>query len=410
MRKEDIQKKTIHRLLDKYEKSKTFLGENAVNQKFSIRIAELFPKYHDDAEYDYFCDINDALNELQNNGLVILHYERQNIVKSVELHLVQLEDSYAFVKREPKKEMHEWILEIMQQFQDCAILENYFEAQRIKISKNQKVEYFDGDKTEFIDLLTLIKMIHTNEEEQFIRDFSIRHFSDSKRVEALASKVQALMYQYGTYQEKDSVLEECGIVKTPTYVCIKGHGCITLGDQVVSLSKLTGDIALSTASLKELKKVEVFGERVVTIENLTSFHDYNAKEDFVIYLGGFHNTTKRNFLIHLYEQNREKEYLHFGDIDAGGFYIYEHLKYKTGIPFKTFQMNVDILKKHSAQAKVLTQSDRKRLDSLLKKLDDEYTDTSVSADVDYRDVIRYMLEHNCKLEQEALYGGGLSWK
>ena len=49
MKKEEIQRKTIHRLLDKYEKSKTFLGENIVNQKFVNRIAELFPKYNDDA-------------------------------------------------------------------------------------------------------------------------------------------------------------------------------------------------------------------------------------------------------------------------------------------------------------------------------------------------------------------------
>lgn len=406
MRLEEIQKKAIHHLLDKYEKSKTFLGENVVNQKFSAKIAELFPRYHDDAEYDYFCDINEALDELQNRDLVILQRERQNIVKSVELHVEQLEACYAFVKREPRKEMHDWILGVMQQFHGCTILDKYFDAQRIKISKNQKVEYFDGDKTEFIDLLKLVKLTYANEEEQFIRDFSIRYFGDSKRVEALVSKAQALMYQYGTYQERESVFEECGIVKTPTYVCIKGNGRITVGDQVINLSKLAGDIALSTASLKELSKVEVLGERVVTIENLTSFHDYNEKEDFAIYLGGFHNTTKRNFLMHLYEQNKEKLYLHFGDIDAGGFYIYEHLKLRTGIPFKTFQMSVDILEKYSAHTKVLTQSDRKRLESLLKKLDCEYKDTFVGVDVDYRDVIQYMLEHNCKLEQEVLYGGG----
>lgn len=404
MRKEDIQRKTIHRLLDKYEKSKTFLGENVVSQKFSNRIVELFPKYNDDAEYDYFCDINEALNELQEKELIILQFQRTNIIKNVELNVLQLERCYEFVKRESKKELHGWLLEIMQQFQDCAVLNNYFTAQKIKISKNQKVEYFDGDKQEFFDLLTLVKLICVNEEEQFIRDFSIRHFSDSKRVDTLASKAQSLMYQYGDYQEKESVLEECGIVKTPTYVCLKGNGRIILSGQVINLSKIEGDVALSTASLKELENIEVFGKRVVTIENLTSFHDYTVSEDFVIYLGGFHNTTKRKFLMYLYKQNREKEYLHFGDIDAGGFYIYEHLKLKTGIPFKTFCMNVEVLKKYSVHTKELTQSDRKRVESLLKKLDSAYIDPTTDACADYRDVLRYMLENNCKLEQEAVRG------
>jgi len=400
LRQKEIQRKTIHSLLDKYEKSKTFLGENQVNQKFSRRIIELFPRYNDDAEYDFFCDVNEALKELQRVGLVILQFQRGDIIKSVELNLLQLEQCYAFVDRESRKEEQDWVLEAMNQFQGCTVLDNYFATQRVKISKNQKIEYFDGNKQEFLDLLALVKFICANEEEQFIRDFSVRYFSDSKRVEALATKAQALMYQYGEYQDRESVLEECGIVKTPTYVCLKGNGRMTLGGQIIDLSKLNGDVALSTASLKELTKIEILGDCVVTVENLTSFHDYGRKDDFVIYLGGFHNTTKRNFLMYLYEQNKDKKYLHFGDIDAGGFYIYEHLKCKTGIPFKTLHMNVDVLKKYSSQTKTLTQSDKKRIESLLKKLDDKFKQNA--ADEDYREVLQYMLENNCKLEQEAI--------
>lgn len=371
-----------------------------MNQKFSRRIDELFPKYNDDAEYDFFCDVNEALEELEKAELIIIQYQRVGIIKSVELNVPQLKRCYEFVNRESRKEEYDWILEVMEQFQECAVLDTYFDAQRVKISKNQKVEYFDGKKQEFLDLLTLVKLICTNEEEQFIRDFSVRYFSDSKRVESLASKAQALMYQYGEYQDRESVLEECGIVKTPTYVCLKGNGRMTLGGQMIDLSKLNGDVALSTASLKELDKIEIFGDSVVTVENLTSFHDYNGAEDFVIYLGGFHNTTKRKFLIYLYEQNREKKYMHFGDIDAGGFYIYEHLKFKTGIPFRTLRMDVETLKKHRSQTKTLTQTDKKRIESLLKKLDEKHKE---SID-DYRSVLQYMLENNCKLEQEALYG------
>lgn len=402
MRKNDIQSKIIHSLLDKYENSKTFLGENQVKQKFSRNINELFPRYNDDAEYDFFCDVNEALKELQEIGLVIIHYQRASIIKSVELNLLQLRQCYEFVSREPKNEEHDWLLKVMEQFQGCTVLDKYFDAQRVKIFKNQRVEYFDGNKQEFIDLLTLVKLICTNEEEQFVRDFSVRYFSDSKRVEALATKAKALMYQYGEYQDKESVLEECGIVKTPTYVCLKGNGRMTLGGQIIDLSKLNGDVALSTASLKELDKIEVLGDCVVTVENLTSFHDYSGVDDFVIYLGGFHNTTKRKFLVYLYEQNREKKYMHFGDIDAGGFYIYEHLKMKTGIPFKTLHMNVETLKKHSSQTKTLTQGDRRRIESLLKKLNDKHKQEDM-ADEDYRDVLQYMLANNCKLEQEALY-------
>ncbi len=400
MRYEQIQQKTINRLLDKYEKSKTFTGTNQVNQNFVKRIIELFPKYNDDAEYELFCDVNDALKDLEKSGLVSLEHQRGEVISHASLNVDKLQECYAYVRRESRKEEQDWILEIMRTFQECPVLDAYFEAQRGKISKNQKVEYFDGDKRDYKDLLQLVKELYTNEQEQFIRDFSSRLFRDSKRVERLASKACALMYQYGNYQDKESVLEECGVVKTPTYVCVKGAGVLVVGEQTIDLSKISGDIALSTASLKELAKVQITGKRVITVENLTSFHDYGGSEDFVIYLGGFHNRTKREFLKFLYEQNPNAEYRHFGDIDAGGFYILEHLKEKTRIPFASMFMDVDTIKQYKEQSKTLTVKDRERIANLLKRLEGKIEeDSSIE---DYRDVLRFMLDHNCKLEQEAI--------
>lgn len=51
---------------------------------------------------------------------------------------------------------------------------------------------------------------------------------------------------------------------------------------------------------------------------------------------------------------------------------------------------------------VLEECGKKRIESLLKKLDEMYKESIT--DDDYRNVLRYMLENNCKLEQEALYG------
>lgn len=38
-----MQSKVLEHLLDSYEKSKTFQGENLVNQNFSVNIGKLFP-------------------------------------------------------------------------------------------------------------------------------------------------------------------------------------------------------------------------------------------------------------------------------------------------------------------------------------------------------------------------------
>ncbi|MCI7129153.1 MAG: DUF2220 domain-containing protein [Lachnospiraceae bacterium] len=394
-----IQQKTINRLLDKYEKSKTFLGTNQVSQSFEKRVVELFPKYADEAEYEVFCEVNEALHELEQQGLVELRALKGDVLDRVVLNVERLPDCYAYVKRIPRREEQEWFREIWNHMDSCPVLERYVEEQEKKLDKNGNVEYYSGDREEYTDLLKLVRELSLNEEEVFLRDFSIQLFKDSKRIEKLVSKAQALMYQYGDFEDKDSVLEECGVVHTPTYVCMKGNGRLFFERQQIDLSEMDGDLALSTSSLKGLQNVQVTGARVVTVENLTSFHDYNRQNDFVIYLGGFHNQTKREFLCFLHEQNRDKEYRHFGDIDVGGFYILEHLKEKTGIPFRSLSMGKDVLEAYASQTKPLTENDKKRMKQLLSKLD-AMEEKGVLTE-DYREVLYFMLEHNCKLEQEV---------
>lgn len=414
---DQFQRKVLEHLLDSYEKSKTFQGENQVNQRFSVQVGKLFPRYLDDAEYDYFCRVNDAMKELCVAALVNAEYERNGVLKKIVLNIERLDECYAYLGRKPRRQEQEMLLAILEELsvkcageqfgkgentggEPFASLQQYISAQYLRIEKNQNVEYYNHNLEEYRALLQAAEAVLENREEIFIRNFSIKLFHDSKRMEQLAGKLSSLLYQYGEFQEKETVLEECGIVHTPTYVMLKGNVKLILGGQKLDLSSLQGDIALSTESLKELRDIVVLGARVVTVENLTSFHDYPAAEDCVIYLGGFHNQVKRDFLLYLYERNREKEYRHFGDIDAGGFYILEHLKKKTGIGFRPLYMDVETLRRYQEDRKPLTGNDRKRLMQLKEEISGR---TGQGADEgDYRDVIDYMLEWNCKLEQEAV--------
>lgn len=405
-----LQRKVLNHLLDQYEQSKTFLEENKVCQSFSVKITKLFPKYEDDAEYDFFCEINESLKELERWGLVRLTgKKRSGVLEKVFLNKEALTECYEHLQRIPRKTEHQWLEEVWEKAESKFASEDsnlylpllrYFSAQREKLAKNQKIEYYDGVHRDYEGLLLLVNAVLENKEEIFIRDFSIRLFQDSKRAEQLKSKAQALLFQYGDFEEKDTVFEECGVVQTPTYVMLKGKGRITLSGQILDLSRMKGDIALSTASFKELEQVEVLGDRVVTVENLTSFHDYSEEGDFVIYLGGFHNKVKREFLCFLYETNKEKEYRHFGDIDAGGFYILEHLKRRTGISFRSLWMDEAVLDRNRHQAKELTQNDQVRLKNLLEMLNEQEKDGELLED--YRGVLRMMLTEGIKLEQEGI--------
>lgn len=416
------QRKVLEHLLDSYERSRTFRGDNQVSQTFSVSVGKIFPKYNDDAEYDYFCQINESMEELCAGELVTLTYWKKGVLKKITLNPERLDVCYEMLGRMPRRREQEELMRIWDDFGQgdelCLHKESgkehqmplvkYISAQRLRVEKNLNVEYYNHDPEEYRELLLAVKAVLENQEEIFIRNFSMQLFHDSKRMEQLKHKAEALLYQYGAYQERGFVLEECGIVHTPTYVMMKGNGSIRIGrkgktgadGQVIDLSLIEGDIALSTQSLKSLKAVTVIGKRVVTVENLTSFHDYSAEDDFVVYLGGFHNKVKRDFLLYLYQQNPGKEYRHFGDIDAGGFYILEHLKKETGIPFRSLYMDRKTLQRYHGDRKPLTENDRKRLLRLKEELTERMQHEETE---DYRDVISYMLDENCKVEQEAVH-------
>jgi len=130
----------------------------------------------------------------------------------------------------------------------------------------------------------------------------------------------------------------------------------------------------------------------VTVENLTSFYALQNDKAVIIYLAGFHNHTKQMLLRKIFEKYPNARYYHFGDIDAGGMWIYRNLVEKTGIPFMPLMMGINELEEHSTLLKKLSENDRVRLE----KMKDDVNF------IIFRDTIDYMLEHNVKLEQELL--------
>mgnify|MGYP004606090315 FL=1 len=379
----------LNLLLDKYERSKSFTGDNKVEQRFSVKIAALFPKYGDEAEYDLFNALNEAVFALSEMDFVSFQCKKNGVIENVSLKFTRLYDAYAYLTRTPKAETNRNLIGLLEQYDGKNdLLTRFCTVQKERIAKNKKAEYFDGDIAEYEKLLKAVSMIFDVAEETFIRDFSIRVFGDSKSFEAIKGKVKRLLFQYGDFPDEETVLEDLNIVKNPGHIYMKGSALIQISGQTIDLSKLNGDIAISSALLPDIERIIVTGKRVLTIENLTSFHAFSEKDTFAVYLGGYHNTHRRRFIQQLFKDNPTAIYYHFGDIDAGGFYILLHLRNKTGVPFSPYHMDIPTLQQYRDYTKPLTESDVKRL----KKL----------ADTEISDTISYMLTNNCKLEQEAM--------
>ncbi len=138
--------------------------------------------------------------------------------------------------------------------------------------------------------------------------------------------------------------------------------------------------------------------KVLTIENLTTFFRWEEPESLMIYLGGYHNGVRRTLLEKIYRAIPDTAFYHFGDIDAGGFLIYEDLCRKTGIPFKRYGMDLEHLKQYERYGKALTENDRVRIEKMMKD----------NPNLAYADVLTYMLAAGIKLEQECFGAWGVA--
>lgn len=383
------EKQILNVLIDKYESSKSFIGTNQVNQSFTCKVEQLFPKYKDDSEYDLFCAVNESIDVLVTEGFVITQKLKNGVVQSVTLIVDAIEKVYKYLGRAPKSDTVNDLKRLLNLYKDDNdFLHSYCNHQLDRLAENKSVEFFDDDLDVYESILKVISKITEVKCETFERDFSIQVLGDSKAFEKVRSKVISLLYEYGDFPDKDTLLADLNIVKNPGHAYFKGKGKIMVCGQEIDFSKMTGDMAISSEMLKNVDGITVLGDVVVTIENLTTFNAFKCENSFAIYLGGYHNTSRRNFIKKVYEQNSDKQYLHFGDIDAGGFYILQHLRNKTGITFVPYCMDAKTLKANLQYTKKLTENDKKRLAEL--------------ADTEFRETVEFMLENNCKLEQEAM--------
>lgn len=385
------QKKLLNKLVDSYEKSKTHIGANKTKQRFTVEISKLFPEYADESDYASFEKINSEMQELEDKSFISLKIKSGEMIDKAELNVNLLEKIYTFLERKPKKDTYAEALALFEEYQSCnPILEKFCSEQIANIETNKTVKYVspEGDCGELEKILIALKEIINIQSETFYRDFSVRVYGDSKAFDMIKDKVVSILCRFDESADEASVLADMNLIKNPGHVYFKGNAVITLNGQPLDISGLSGDIGISSEMLRNIDLVKTNGKNIVTVENLTSFHSYRPNGDLVIYLGGYHNTLRRDFIRKIYNDNPDKNYLHFGDIDAGGFYILEHLRNRTKIDFKPYHMDVPTLIKYKSYCKQLTENDKKRLGSLLGR--------------GYDDVILYMLENNCKLEQEAI--------
>lgn len=407
------QKILVNRMIDHYECTSTYRGENVHSQMIRVDPQEICSFYYDDlADISQIASFEKSICSLARQYPVKIKYRDKKLKNEFRELCIAANDVepllYRLAGRIPKREIHLAQVPLFQKFLEESQTK---EAQPVAAFCREQITRLRQDKNSRFgndtgDVLKLALRICENKEEILLRELSIILFGETKKIEkhSLLKRALYILTTYGQYpfsendfsderEYEDAILAEYQVYRNPSYVNFNGNGEIDF-ENGTRLHLCAGvPVAIRSDRIGQIHSVCVEDARFMTVENLTSYNRMTAEtsqDTFFVYLAGYHNKVRQDFLVRIREDNPQiREWLHFGDIDPDGFYILENLRTKTGIDFRPYRMGVSELRDYARYCRLLSDNDRKKADSLIRE-------------GKYVEVLQYMLAHGCKLEQEIV--------
>ncbi len=248
------------------------------------------------------------------------------------------------------------------------------------------------------DLLIVMGAISALQAETPYRVFSVRTFNDSKRLEALKNQLVSLA-RLGNPEWKrlsaDEVLRELNLVPNPTYIHLAGNWQFTLENgEILSMGGFSPSLGFPAAQTVSLQTVEIHAAAVLSIENLTTFHEFirqsahNPHYAVICTFGNLSPAMRR--LLRLIPD--ATPIYHWSDLDYGGFNILSQLRRLVDERVQPYRMDAATLEANYQRSRPLTVADRANLKKILIR-------------PELRDVcptIETLLKRGVKLEQEGV--------
>ena len=401
---DNYEKKLLAALAEKYRKSKKDSGTNVIARRTSITPEKLYKEYkQNDGDLEKIEAVNQTVYRCRERGFLTFEQEGfSNEIRIIYLVDEKIEEIEKYLEKiyqyEPRYAMKRHLEELIAAYENGSPAANY-ECGKLKqrLAKNQIPQNY----LLMPDVLKALVFIEKNEKELFLREASMLIYGDSKYLEDnTLHPVCRILREYleRPCQEdelEDEILEKYHIVRERQKICLKGNMTIRIAGRELNIGAFVDGVEFSADELNQLEWIHIHTPHFMTVENWTSWLRLKSSAAVLFYLGGYCVRSQRDFLKKVYRDNPKLIFWHFGDMDAGGFYIHEHLCRMTGIPFRLYRMSRKELENPHFRSclRPLTQMDQTRLRSL------EQQET-------YRESVKYMLEQNVKLEQEivSFYG------
>lgn len=392
-------------LVEKYRKSKKDSGVNVIHRRTKITPSQLYKGYsRNDGDLEQIEAINQAAFQCRERGYLTLEmagfsneiaslYLADEKVEEIEAYL---EEAYQYQPRSRKKREVEELIRRYGSASPAAARE--CEKLRQALDKNQ----IPARYRQTGEVLRALAFVENNQQDLFLREASLLIYGDSKYLEEnTLGLVCRSLREYrgqpcGEGELEDEILEAYHIFRERQKLCLKGPAALVLSGQgldrqELDLAALSQGMEFFDGDLERLERITVRASRLMTVENRTSWLRLRTPDTVLLYLGGYATRSQRDLLKKIREDNPHLSFWHFGDLDAGGLYIHEHLCRITGIPFGLYRMSRAELEdpRFASCLHPLTEGDRTRLQSLQNR-------------EPYRELAAYMLAQNVKLEQEII--------
>lgn len=394
------EEKMLTALAEKYRKSKKDSGTNVIVRRTRITPSQLYKGYNrNDGDMTQIEAVNQAAMHCRQMGFLTFETEKfSNEIRNIDLVDEKIEELEAYLEQtyhyESKASKRQYVEELIAVYSgrspaaelECRKLRQALEKNRIP------PKYLQAK-----DLLKALVFIENNREELFLREASMLIYGDSKYLEeAMLHPVCKALREFlgrpcGEDELEDEILEEYHIRREKQKLCLKGDVMFQNAGKELELGNFADGVEFFSDELDGIERICVRVPEFITVENYTSWLRFRKEGAVSFYLGGYAARFQRDFLRKVQEDNPHLVFRHFGDIDAGGLYIHEHLCRVTGIPFQMYRMSCAELQdaRFRSCLQPLTNQDRIRLKSLEKQ-------------GTYRELAAYMLEKNVKLEQEII--------
>ncbi len=397
----DYREKLLILLAEKYRSSKKDTGTNVIARRTKITPSQLYKGYYqNDGNMNQIEAVNQAVYDCEEKGFVTFTVKGFSseirdiylIDEKIEAVEDYLEKKYQYEKKSSKRQCVENIIALYENRspaaeKECEKLRKALLANKIP-SKYQQTE----------ELLKALVFIENNKQTLFLREASMLIYGDSKALEekVLLHQVCKTLRDHlnrpcEENELEDEILENYHIFREKQKLCLKGNVTIRLSGKEIDFNAFRDGLEFFTDDLQNLEWIHVHTPKVMTVENRTPWLRMSKEDTCLFYLGGYATRYQRDFLQKIVTDNPDLKFLHFGDIDAGGLYIHEHLCRVTGIPFEMYRMSKAELEdeRYRECLHPLTEADRVRLKALEKR-------------EEYRDLADYLLTENVKLEQEII--------